>query len=246
MKFDFWTFAFQIINFTVLVFILRRVLFKPVHEIMEKRRALAAQLMEDAERTKREAEALKDERTKELSELRASSAKMMDEAKDEAAAEKKRLISEAEADAKKVSEKERALLEAEKTKSAAAMKDMAIETVSAYAGALLKDVSDAELHAALVRRFMAEAGRISAEIRATAPKDGTPVQVELESAFPVAQGLADELRTAIAPMPSTRMNVTLNPELIAGIVIRASDLAFDMSLAGQVEALSMGLREKAL
>lgn len=177
MKFDFWTFAFQIINFTVLVFILRRVLYKPVREIMEKRRAVAAKLMDDAERTNREAEALKEERTKELSELRASSVRMMDEAKDQAAAEKARLITEAEAEARKVTEKERALFEAEKTKAAASMKDMAVETVSAYAGLLLKDASDAELHAAMVRRFMAEAGRISAEIRSAAPKDGTPVQV---------------------------------------------------------------------
>ncbi len=246
MKFDFWTFAFQIINFTVLVLILRRVLFKPVREIMEKRRAASAALMEDAERTKREAEALKDARTKELGELRASSARMMDEAKDQAAAEKARLISEAEAEARKVAEKEKALLEAERAKAGEAVKGMAIEAVASYAGLLLKDAADAELHAALVRRLMAEAGRISAEISGAAPKDGSPVQVQLASAFPMAQALADGLRSAIAPMPSASMDVTVEPELIAGVVVRANDLVFDMSLAGQLKALSMGLREKVV
>ena len=47
-------------------------------------------------------------------------------------------------------------------------------------------------------------------------------------------------------MPSALMNVTVDPSLIAGVVVRASDLVFDMSLAGQLEALKMGLREKVV
>ena len=36
MKFDIWTFLFQIINFVVLLFILKRILYRPVKEIIEE------------------------------------------------------------------------------------------------------------------------------------------------------------------------------------------------------------------
>ena len=41
MQIDWWTFALQTINFVVLVWLLWRVLYKPVREVIEKRKALA-------------------------------------------------------------------------------------------------------------------------------------------------------------------------------------------------------------
>ena len=55
MKFDIWTFLFQVINFLVLLFILKRVLYKPIREIIEKRRSLIRQRIDEAEKTKKEA-----------------------------------------------------------------------------------------------------------------------------------------------------------------------------------------------
>ena len=247
MKFDFWTFTFQIINFTVLLFILRRVLFRPIREIMEKRRAQVAQVVEDADRAKREAEALKDTRTRELAELRASSTRMMDEAKGEAETERKRIVAGAEADSRKVIEKDRALFESEKKRAAEALKEMAVETVSAYARTIMKDASDQELHGALTRRFMDEAARISQDIQKAAPKTETP-SLELASAFPVDDSLKAEMKKKFEELLSrgVELRLTVDPALIAGVVLRANDLVFDMSLAGQIGALKMRLREKVL
>ena len=55
MKFDFWTFAFQIVNFAVLLFILRRLFFKPVREIMAKRAAQVQAALDAAEKAQTEA-----------------------------------------------------------------------------------------------------------------------------------------------------------------------------------------------
>jgi len=66
MKFNIWTLLFQVINFVILLYILRRILYKPIREIIEKRRGLIAKTVEDAENTKKEALELKEKNQKEL------------------------------------------------------------------------------------------------------------------------------------------------------------------------------------
>ena len=61
MKFNIWTFLLQTINFIVLLFILKRLLFKPVREILQKRRDLVRESLEKVELTQKEAQALKEE-----------------------------------------------------------------------------------------------------------------------------------------------------------------------------------------
>ncbi len=57
MQIDWWTFALQTINFVVLVWLLWRVLYKPVREVIEKRKALAESAFAQAARKAEEADA---------------------------------------------------------------------------------------------------------------------------------------------------------------------------------------------
>ena len=95
MKFNVWTLLFQIINFVVLLYILRRILYKPVREIIEKRRALIAKTVEDAEKTKKEALALKEKHQKELNKLKELQSKMLEQTREEALKDRNKLLSEA-------------------------------------------------------------------------------------------------------------------------------------------------------
>lgn len=57
MQIDWWTLGLQAINFLVLVWLLWRFLYRPVKDVIEKRKALASQAFADAERQEKEAEA---------------------------------------------------------------------------------------------------------------------------------------------------------------------------------------------
>jgi F-type H+-transporting ATPase subunit b len=57
MQIDWWTFAFQAINFLILVWLLKRFLYHPVKEVIRKRETLAEHAMVEAEEQKKEAEA---------------------------------------------------------------------------------------------------------------------------------------------------------------------------------------------
>ncbi len=57
MQIDWWTLLLQAINFLVLVWLLWRFLYKPVREVIEKRKRLAGEAFAEADRQKQEAEA---------------------------------------------------------------------------------------------------------------------------------------------------------------------------------------------
>lgn len=57
MQISWWTFALQIVNFLILVWLLQRFLYRPVRDILEKRKQLSTQAFAEADKAKKEAEA---------------------------------------------------------------------------------------------------------------------------------------------------------------------------------------------
>jgi F-type H+-transporting ATPase subunit b len=111
MKFDLWTFVFQVINFGVLLWILKRILYRPVRDMMEKRRALAVKKLEEAEHAREEANKLQlkcQEDQKALAEQRTN---LLEEMKTEVARQRQRMLAEADQEAQRRIEKGRALYE---------------------------------------------------------------------------------------------------------------------------------------
>jgi len=243
MKFDIWTFLFQIINFVVLLFILKRLLYKPIREIMEKRRGLIEKTVEDAERAKKEALELKEKNQEELNNLSELRIQMLEKVKEEAETERKKVMSETEKEAKKIIEKEKAVFDIEKSRLEAGLKDKAIETVSIFAFKLLNDIADEELHKNIYRRFLDELGEIASDISKLGEKDET-VTLDLITAYPLGAELM-EFQKIIESRIAKKVNVntTIDKTLIAGVKIRAYDMVYDSSLASQIDALKLRLKE---
>jgi len=103
-----WTLVFNLINFAILLYVLKRLLFKPALAYLDKRREQIAGHMAAAQESEREAAALAGERARELAGARerasgilgdaqARSVEMIEEAKREAKAEAERIVSAARA-----------------------------------------------------------------------------------------------------------------------------------------------------
>jgi len=244
MKFDIWTFLFQIINFIVLLFILKRILYKPVKEIMEKRRGLIEKTVEDAERTKKEALELKEKYQGEMNNLKELQIRMTESMKNEVEEEKNKLLMEAEKEAAKIIEKEKALFDTEKMRFEIESKDKVINAVSVFAINLLKDISDEELHKGIFRKFLSELGGTALNIT---PMEGESVTVDLISAYPVEEEKLTALRKAIESHLSKKVavNAQIDKTLIAGLKIKVNDMVYDSSLLGQINSITSRLKETA-
>jgi F-type H+-transporting ATPase subunit b len=244
MKFNIWTLLFQIINFVVLLYILRRILYKPIREIIEKRRGLIAKTVEDAEKTKKEALELKKKHQEELNKLKNIQNQMLEETRDEALKDRNKLLNEAKKDADKMNEKEKALFDAEKRRTVSELKNKTLEIVSVFASNLLKDISDEELHKAIFRKFVKENGKIIFDISKIKGKEEI-LNIDFVTAYPLpvadVKTFQETLESQLAKR--VKMNTTVDKTLIAGIRVKAYDMIYDSSLAGQVNALTSQLKE---
>lgn len=242
MKFDIWTFLFQIVNFAVLLFILKRLLFKPVREIMEKRRRKIEGALREADNKKAEAEKLREELEEELrsrKKLRQDAEAGMRAEIDE---QRRILVEAAKTEAEKTAEKERAVFETEKKKLVSDFREKAVEAVSIYAENILKDVSDEALHRSMVRKFHSKVREITPGISGIASPGEEPT-LKVSTAFPLNDEETESLKKAFEASLERKISFFFetDPSLIAGISIRADDMVFDFSLWGQIRNIKAKL-----
>jgi F-type H+-transporting ATPase subunit b len=246
MKFDIWTFLFQIINFVVLLFILKRLLYKPIREIMEKRRGIIQKNVEDAEKTKMEAQELKREYGEEMDKLKDVRIQTFEKLQEEVEVERKKLMGRAQEEAGRVIEKERTIFDTEKKRFETELKDKAIDTVCVFASRLLKDISDEELHRAVYRKLIKEVKRIAADITKIEEKD-KPLIIEIITAYELSEEELKGLQKNVESFTTRKVNVsqTVDKNLIAGIKIKTYDMVYDSSLSGQIDSLKLRLKGTA-
>jgi F-type H+-transporting ATPase subunit b len=244
MKFNIWTFLFQVINFLVLLFILKRVLYKPIREIIEKRRSLIRQRIEEAEKTKKEAMELKENYQHDMDKLHELKSRMLEKMNEEVEQERKKLIGRAEEEAARVIEKEKAVFDTEKARHKVELKDKAIEAVTLFATNLLKGVSDEDLHKAIYEKLFMELRGIASHMPEIKEKD-RPLTIDLATAYPLSEAEIKKFKDAIESLlsQSVLFNTIIDSSLIAGIKIKAHDMVYDLSLSGQIKKLALKLKE---
>jgi F-type H+-transporting ATPase subunit b len=244
MKFDIWTFLFQVLNFLVLLFILKRVLYKPIREIIEKRRSLIQQRIEEAEKTKKEAMDLKENYQHETDKLHELKSQMLEKMNEEVEQERKKLIGRAEEEAARVIEKEKAVFDTEKARHEAELKDKAIEAVTIFATNLLKDVSDEDLHKAIYEKLFRELQGMASHMPEIKEKD-RPLTVDLITAYPLTEAATRKFQESIESIlsQSVLLNTIIDVSLIAGAKVKFYDMVYDLSLLGQIKKLALKLKE---
>jgi F-type H+-transporting ATPase subunit b len=244
MKFNFWTLLFQLINFIVLLFILRRILYKPVREIMEKRRGLIEQKVRDAERMENEAKALKSRYDVEMNGLEEQKARLLDKMQREVGEERTKLMTGAREDALSIAARGKAQLQAEKQALEAEIKEHVLESVSIFSSNLMRDVVDETLNEALFRKFIKELERWGPELVQKKGQEET-MEVELTAAHPLSDGDLERARESLQRYTAREVTVigAADPALIAGVRMKAGDDVFDASIAGQIAAVKEKLKE---
>lgn len=237
MGFSFTTFLFEIVNFLVLMWLLRRIVYKPLRAGIEARRSeltarerAAEEEMEAAERLERELSS----RSAELEELRA---RTLREAMEQAAEERARLLEQAREDAAAERSRAQRLLEVEREAAEAWVREVAVEHSAEVAGRLLMQLAPEAVEASLFERLLGEVERRAESLRRAVEQDGAgEVEVSCARPLPDADGarLRERLESVLGRAP--RLVVRDDDSLVAGLVLRAGHLVLDASIAGQLDA----------
>lgn len=150
--------VYTIINILILFLFFRFFLFKPVNEILDKRKKMIADNIEAAEKEKTDAQALKKEYQQVLDDAEEETVKIMKDAKKRAKIEYTKQVEESRAEASRIMDEAKRSIELEKKKSMEqAQSEIAGIALLAAQKVIQKNV-DEDANKKLIGDFLQEAG----------------------------------------------------------------------------------------
>ncbi|RKM59954.1 ATP synthase F0 subunit B [Butyrivibrio sp. CB08] len=153
-----WTFIIQILNLFIQVYLIKKFLFKPINEILEKRKNLADKEIREAREAKDAADSLKVQYEDSLTNAHAEAAQIVSDAQKEAQSKADTLVHEAEAEAQSIKARAAADIEQEKKKAINEAKDEIGSLAMEIAGKVVeKEISESD-HKKLIEDFISKVG----------------------------------------------------------------------------------------
>ncbi|MBS6397947.1 MAG: F0F1 ATP synthase subunit B [Clostridiales bacterium] len=153
-----WTFIAQICNLFIQVYLIKRFLFKPVNQMLEKRRALADAQIQDAIKAKNEADAIKAEYEQNMLEAKNKANDILVNAQKTAAIQSEEMLKEASAQATALKVKAEHDIAQEKRKAVNEIKSEIGGMAMEIAGKVIEREICEEDHVKLVDEFISNVG----------------------------------------------------------------------------------------
>ena len=246
MDFDWSTFVFEIINFLILVWILKRFLYHPILGVVAKRRAGIEKAMADARRIETEAGELKQQCQRELAQWGQEKESAKAHLREELAAERERLMAELETAVAEERERRRVLDQRQQHEYKRGVEEQGIAQGAAFSARLLSRVATSELEARLYALLLEDLRGLRAEDKcAVADAAAAPgLQIKVQSAFVFDAARRVELAQALSEVAGKTLPVEYieNPELLAGFQVSIGPWILHANLRDELKFFSGALR----
>ena len=151
-----WTFVATILNLFIQVYLIKRFLFKPINEILEKRKAHADAEIQDATKAKEEAQAMKAEYEENMQNAKNKASEILTTAQKTAAIQSEEMLREASRQAAALKEKAEADIVQEKRKAVNELKDEIGGMAMEIAGKVIEREVNEKDHAKLIDDFISQ------------------------------------------------------------------------------------------
>jgi F-type H+-transporting ATPase subunit b len=156
-----WTFIATICNLFIQVYLIKRFLFKPINEMLDKRKAKADAEIQDAIQAKNEAEAMKSEYEQNMLEAKNKANEILVTAQKTASIQSEEMLKEATQQAAAIKAKAEADIAQEKRKAVNEIKDEIGGMAMEIAGKVIEREISEEDHAKLIDEFITNVGETS-------------------------------------------------------------------------------------
>jgi F-type H+-transporting ATPase subunit b len=154
MSFSWSTFALQAVNLLVLVWLLKRFLFKPVRTIVAQRKAEITRARAEAQAATQRAEQERQQFERRHAEIEAQRQAVIDQARAELASERSGMIESARAEMEKVKSTALKRLDEERESTARQMADQSVQIAVRLAQSLLRQIAAPRLDELFLGRLL--------------------------------------------------------------------------------------------
>ena len=149
-----WTFVAQICNLFIQMYLVKRFLFKPVNEMLQKRREMADAQIQDAQTAKEEAIAMKTEYEQNMQQAKEKASSIVTEAQKTASLQSEEILKTAAQEARAMKEKAESDIAQEKRKAVNEVKNEIGGMAMEIAGKVIEREIKEEDHAKLIDEFI--------------------------------------------------------------------------------------------
>ncbi len=249
MLIDWFTVGAQLLNFIILVYLMKRFLYQPVLDAIAAREAKIAAELADAAATKTKAHAQQrefEEKNQAFDEQRAG---LLSKATEAANTERERLLAEARKTAEAASAARTKTLQADTQALHGEIVRQTQQQVFEIARRVMSDLADASLEqracAVFIQRLHAVDGETLAALSTALKATSAEAPAMLRSAFDLP---AEQLATIQAALDKTfgqaiALKVETAPDVVSGIELSAQGQKLAWSIAGYLTSLSATLNE---
>lgn len=225
MNFSWWTFALQVANFLILVWLLQRFLFKPVKAIVARRKQEISYALAEASREKEDVEGLKREVEAQRSGIEAERQRIIEEERMQLAAERRKILEETRGEAETIREQALKRLDEERAAAGDELFERTVILATNLAERLLRELAGSSLEQLFLERVIRYLDQLSAEERAKlSPRPGADT-LSVTTAHPLGAEARSEWREQLVSHLGAHRSIEFNadPSLIAGAVIAFPD-----------------------
>lgn len=147
----------QIVNFLILLFLLNRLLFKPVLRLMDQRATKIRESVDEAARLEKLAAEIREMNEKSLEEAKARANDLVAAATHTAAQMREQAAQQAREEGERMIERARAEIQLERDRAIADVRHQAVDLAILAAGKVIEQELSTDQHRQLVTRFLEEA-----------------------------------------------------------------------------------------
>jgi F-type H+-transporting ATPase subunit b len=248
MELNWSTFALEIVNFLILVWLLARFLYLPVTRVIEQRRLAIHKQLADADAARTDAAALKhdyEERMTAWEHERITARQQLDA---EISVERGRLLNELRQELEQEREKAGILDQRRMEDARNHLRSLALEQGTEFCARLLTRLASPELETRIIDFACAELGALAPDkrdllkINHEKNKNG----VIIRSAFPISGTTRNTLSHTLAQIIGSTANFIYqrDPDLIAGICIQIGAWQLQANLRDELKYFSAIERDR--
>ena len=249
MLVDWFIVVAQIINFLILVALLRWFLYRPVLSVMAKRKQGIEQQWNQARTLQEQAEAELAEYRQRHAELEAGKQAWLEEARREVEGERRLALEQLRHDIEEQRQRWRADLARDQEGALERLRAQLLGQVQEVARRALADLASADLEEQMLERFLERLGQLEPVVRqrllgALAQDGGRAV---VRTGFSLGEERSEQLRQRLAAglpaLDARALAFERQPQLLCGIELRTSSEVVGWSLDGYLAGLEQSVSE---
>lgn len=247
MLIDWFTVGAQVLNFLILVWLMKRFLYKPILKAIDAREKRIAKELADAAAKQADAIKERDDYQRKNEEFDKQRASLLSKAANEAETEKQRLVSEARVAADILISDRRNAMKKEFKNLQQSITQRTQDEVFSVARKVLSDLADSTLEqratSVFIRQLRAMNGDAKSELGNAMKTSTDPALVR--SAFDLLSDQRAEIQTAINETFSAEIKLQFEtaPDLVSGIKLTSNGLKVTWSIADYLASLETSVGE---